>query len=195
MQSLGHEAGAGGDDSVGYAGFGYVPGAGNLFWMHAFAVRSPAMTLALILLSIAVVGISLSVLGVGANMIAGFTSIASVLVAALGIVSAPWLASRSGPGALACGAVALGVEVVAALLLLTSPPSNSHFWVPINLGRFGGVIVAELGLALTLHAAILRRLGPRRAVALVSANVLAVAIGVAIADWETRRLTFLTSTS
>jgi hypothetical protein len=155
--------------------------------MPAFGKRSPELTLVLILMSIAGVGIAVSVLGVGANTAAAFASIASVVVALFGIVSAPWLALRSGRGAVTCSAVGLAVEIVAAVLLLTSPPSNSHLWVPINLGRFGGVIISELGLALTLHAAALGRLGSRRALALVSANVLAVAIGVAVADWETRR--------
>ncbi len=119
-------------------------------------------------------------------MLTGFTGIASVLVAAFGIVTAPWLASRSGRGSVVCTAVAVGAEIVAALLLLTSPPSNSNLWVPINVGRFGGVIVAELGLALSLHAALLGRLGWRRALTLVSADVLAIAIGIAIAGWESR---------
>jgi hypothetical protein len=160
--------------------------------MRAFATRSPEVTLVIILLSIAGVGIALSVLGFGfgATMGTGIAGIASVLVAAFGIVTAPWLASRSGRGSVVCTGAGLVGVVIAALLLLTSPPSNSNLWVPINLGRFGGVLVAELGLALSLHAAVLGRLGPRRAVVLVSANVLALAIGVLFADWETRDLRF-----
>lgn len=139
----------------------------------------------LILLSVAGAGIALSVVTFGANMYVMGTSMAAALVGAIAIVTAGWLAPRSGRGAVVCSAVALGVEVVAALVLLTSPPSNSHLWVPINIGRFGGLIVAGLGLALTLHAAELRRLAPRE-VALVSVNILAIAIGIAFAGWESR---------
>jgi hypothetical protein len=149
-------------------------------------MRSPAVSLVFILLSIAGAGIALSVLGSRASMPTGFAGMASVLVAAFGIVTAPWLASRSSRGSVACGAVAVAAEVLAASLLLTSPASNSDLWVPINLGRFGGVLAAVLGLALSLHAALLGRIGTARALVLVSANVVAIAIGVAIADWETR---------
>jgi hypothetical protein len=150
------------------------------------------MTLVLILGSIAGVAIALSLLGFtfGATIGIGIAGITAVLVAVFGSMTAPLLASRSGRGSLACTAVGLIGVLVAALLLLTSPPSNSDLWVPINLGRFGGVLVAELGLALSLHAAVLGRLGPRRAVVLISANVLALAIGVLFADWETRDLRF-----
>jgi hypothetical protein len=81
---------------------------------------------------------------------------------------------------------AVALEVIATLLLLTSPPSNSHLWSPINIGRFGGVILAAILLAITLQAVVGRRISAGRAVALVSLNVLAIAIGVAIAGWETR---------
>lgn len=153
--------------------------------MYRFGMRSPVLRLALILLTVAGAGIALSVMAFGANMYVVGTGMAAALLAAIGLVSAGWLAPRSGRGAVVCSAVALGGEVVAALVLLTSPPSNSHLWVPINLGRFGGFIVAGLGLALTLHAAELRRLGPRQ-VALVSVNILAIAIGIAFAGWENR---------
>jgi hypothetical protein len=158
-------------------------------------MRSPAVTLVLILASIAAVSVALPVVGFAANLGAAnigtvFTGIASVLVAVFGSATAPWLASRSGRGSVVCSAVGLAAEVVAASLLVTSPPSNSNLWVPINLGRFGGVIVAVLGLALSLHAALLRRFGWGRALALVAANIIAVVIGVAIADWETRVQTF-----
>ncbi len=139
-----------------------------------------------ILLALAGAGIGLSVVLSGANMVTAGIGIASVLVAAIGIVSAPWLAPRSGPVGAACSVVGLGVVILAAVLLLTAPPSNSGLWVPINLGRFGGVIVAALGLALTVHAAVLGRLGLSRAVGLVLADMLALAIGVVFAGWETR---------
>lgn len=139
-----------------------------------------------ILLALAGAGIGLSVVVSGANMITAFIGTASVLVAAIGIVSAPWLAPRSGPAGVACSVVALAGEAVAALLLLTSPPSNSDLWVSINLGRFGGLIVAGLGVALTVHAAVLGRLGLSRTLVLFLADMLALAIGVAIAGWETR---------
>ncbi len=142
--------------------------------------------LVIILLAIAGAGIGLSVVLAGANMITAFVGMGSVLVAGVGIVTAPWLASRSGRGAVACTVVALAGVLLAVILLLPSPPSNSNLWVPINLGRFGGLIVAQLGLALTVHAALLRSLGPARALVLVSANVLAVVIGVAFAGWESR---------
>lgn len=148
-------------------------------------MRSPVLRLVLILLSVAGAGIALAVVTFGANMYVMGTSMAAAFVGVIGIVTAGWLAPRSGRGAVVCSAVGLGVEVVAALVLLTSPPSNSHLWVPINIGRFGGLIVAGLGLALTLHAAELRRLGPRP-VALVSVNILAIAIGIAFAGWENR---------
>lgn len=149
-------------------------------------MRSPVVALVVILLVVAGAGIGLSVVLAGANMITAFFGMGSALVAGLGIVSAPWLAPRSSLGAVACTVVALAGVLLAAILLLPSPPSNSHLWVPINLGRFGGLIVAQLGLALTVHAAVLRRLGPVRALVLLSANVLAVVIGVAFAGWESR---------
>lgn len=142
--------------------------------------------LVIILLAIAGAGIGLSVVLAGVNMITAFVGIGSVLVAGVGIVTAPWLASRSGRGAVACTVVAIAAVIVAALILVTSPPSHSSLWMPINIGRFGGVIVAQLGLALTLHAAVVRRLGPMQALVLVFANALAVAIGIAIAGWESR---------
>ncbi len=149
-------------------------------------MRSPVVALVVILLGVAGVGIGLGVVLAGANMITAFLGMASVLVAGIGIVSAPWLAPRSIHGAVACTVVALAGVLLAAILLLTSPPSNSDLWVPINLGRFGGLIVAQLGLALTVHAAVLRSLDPVRAIVLVSANVLAVVIGLAFAGWESR---------
>jgi hypothetical protein len=150
--------------------------------MRSFGTRSPEVTLALIFSSIAVVGIALSLLHFASVVVA----IASVVTAAGGIVTAPWLAGRSGRGSVGCSVVAVIAEIVAALLLLSSPASNSDLWVPINLGRFGGVIVAEFGLALSVHAAVLSRVRWGYALALVLANVVAIAIGVAIADWETR---------
>jgi hypothetical protein len=150
--------------------------------MRAFGTRSPEVTLAIIFSSIAAVGIALSLL----HFVPVVIGIASVLVAAGGIVTTPWLAVRSGRGSVACSTIAVVAEIIAALLLLSSPPSNSDLWVPINLGRFGGVIVAELGLALSVHAAVLGRVRWGYGLALVLANVVAVAIGVAIADWETR---------
>jgi hypothetical protein len=150
--------------------------------MRAFGKRSPQVTLVLILSLIGAMGIALSLL----HSVAGFTGAASVLVAAFGIMTSPWLAFRSERGSVACTTIALLAEIVAAVLLLSSPPSNSNLWVPINLGRFGGVIVAEFGLALSVQAAVLGRVRWGYALALVSANVLAVAIGVVFADWETR---------
>lgn len=149
-------------------------------------MRSPVVALVVILLVVAGAGIGLSVVLAGANMITAFFGMGSALVAGVGIVSAPWLAPRSSLGAVACTVVALAGVLLAAILLLPSPPSNSNLWVPINLGRFGGLIVAQLGLALTVHAAVLRSLGPVRALVLLSANVLAVVIGVAFAGWESR---------
>ncbi len=148
-------------------------------------MRSPVLRLVLILLSVAGAGIALAVVTFGANMYVMGTSMAAALVAAISVASAGWLAPRSRRGAVVCSAVALGIEVITALVLLTSPASNSHLWVPINLGRFGGLIVAGLGLALTLHAAELRRLGPRQ-VGLVLVNMIAIAIGIAFAGWESR---------
>jgi hypothetical protein len=154
--------------------------------MRALADRAPQPTLVFIFLAMAGVGIALGVFGFAANKTTGIAGIASLLIAAVGIVAAPWLAFRSRGGAFVCSALAITLEVVAALLLLTSPPSNSDLWVPINLGRFGGVLAGEMGLALSVHAAVLGRLGWGRATVLVLTNVLAVAIGVAIADWESR---------
>ncbi len=144
------------------------------------------MALVVILLALAGAGIGVSVVLSGANMVTGFIGMAAVLVAAIGIVSASWLAPRSARAAIACGVIALAGEALAALLLLTSPQSNSHFWVVINIGRFGGVLVAALGLALTVHAGLLGRLALRRAGVLVLVDMLAFAIGAAIAGWETR---------
>ena len=144
------------------------------------------MAFVVILLVVAGVGIGLSVVLAGANIITAFFGIASALVAGVGIVSAPWLAPRSSRGAVACTVVSLAAVLLAVILLLPSPPSNSSLWVPINIGRFGGLIVAQLGLALTAHAAVQRSLAPVRALMLVSANVLAVVIGVAFAGWESR---------
>jgi hypothetical protein len=149
-------------------------------------VRSPVSALVVILLVVAGVGIGLSVALAGANMITAGIGMASVLVAAIGIVCAPWLAPRSGPAGVACSLIGLGGVTIAALLLLSSPASNSDLWVLINLGRFGGVIVAILGLALTVHAAVLGRLGLSRAVGLALADILALAIGIVFAGWETR---------
>ena len=149
-------------------------------------MRSPVGALVVILLIVAGVGIGLSVALSGANMITAGIGMASVLVAAIGIVSAPWLAPRSGPAAVACTVIALVAVTSAAILLLPSPPSNSHLWVPINLGRFGGFAVAMFGLALTVHAAVLGRLGLGRAVGLVLVGILALAIAVAFAGWESR---------
>ena len=154
--------------------------------MRGISLRSPDALLGIIFLMMAGAGVALSVLGLGGNMVTGFTSMAAVFVAVLGLVITPWLASRSIRGAVVCAALGLALEVIAAGLLSTDPPSNSHFWVPINVGRFGGVIVGELGLALTAHAAVLRRVRPHRTLALVLINGLAVAIGATIASWETR---------
>ena len=121
--------------------------------MRSFGTRSPEVTLVLIFSSIAVVGIALSLLHL-ASVVVG---IASVLVAAMGIVITPLLAARSPRVSVASSTIAVIAEIVAALLLLSSPPSNSDLWIPINLGRFGGVIVAEFGLALSVHAAVVGR--------------------------------------
>ena len=154
--------------------------------MRGINLRSPDVLLGIIFLMMAGAGVALSLLGFGGNMVTGFISMAAVFVAVLGIVMAPWLALRSVSGAVVCAALGLALEIIAAGLLSTDPPSNSHFWVPINVGRFGGVIVGEFGLALTAHAAVLRRLRPGRTLALVLINGLAVAIGATIASWETR---------
>ena len=154
--------------------------------IYRCGVRSPEFTLVVILLLVAGAGIALSVVTFGANMLTVFTSIGAGFVAAIGAVTAPALAPRSVPAGVIGTVVAVALEGVAALLLLSFPASNSSLWVPINIGRFGGVIVAELALALSLHATVLRRLASRRAMALVSLNVLAIAIGVAIAGWENR---------
>jgi hypothetical protein len=82
--------------------------------------------------------------------------------------------------------LAVAMEVTAAVLLLSSPPSNSHLWVPINIGRFGGFVPAALGVALTLEAAALRRTDRRMVLALLVANFLAIAIGAAFLGWESR---------
>jgi hypothetical protein len=150
--------------------------------MPAFGKRSPQATLVLILSLIGAMGIALSLL----HFVAVFTGVASVLVAAFGIMTSPWLAFRSERGSVVCSTIALLAEIIAAVLLLSSPPSNSNLWVPINLGRFGGVIVAEFGLALSVQAAVLGRVRWGYALALVSASVIAIAIGLAFADWETR---------
>jgi hypothetical protein len=154
--------------------------------MRAVSGRSPQVTLVFILLATAGAGIALGVFGFAANKATGIAGIASVLVAAFGIVASPWLALHSRGGAITCTTLAVAGEVVAASLLLTSPPSNSDLWVPINIGRFGGVLVGEMGLALSVHAAVYGRLGWGRAVVISLANLVAVGIGVAIADWETR---------
>ena len=154
--------------------------------MRALVDRAPQPTLVVICLSIAGVGIALGVFGFAANKTTGLAGITAVLVAAIGIVAAPWLASRSRGGAIICSALGLIGEVVAASLLLTSPPSNSDLWIPINLGRFGGVLIAEMGLALSVHASVVGRLRWGRGLVFILASVLAVAIGVAIADWESR---------
>jgi hypothetical protein len=149
-------------------------------------MRSQTVTLVAILVVVAGVGIGLSLVLLGVNMVSGFTGMASALIAAIGIISAPWLAPRSGPVAVACSVAALAATALAALLLLSSPPSNSELWVLINVGRFGGLIVAGLGIALSLHAAVVRSIGPSRALGLVIANGVALAIGIAIAGWESR---------
>ena len=154
--------------------------------MPALADRGPQRTLIFILLAMAGVGIALGVFGAVANKTTGLAGIASVPVAGLGIVAATWLASRSRGGAIVCTALGLAGEVVAALLLITSPPSNSNLWIAINLGRFGGVLLAEMGLALSVHASVVGRLGWGRGLIFILANVLAIALGVALADWETR---------
>jgi hypothetical protein len=154
--------------------------------MRALADRAPQPTLVFICLAMAGVGIALGVFGAVANKTTGVAGIASVPVAGIGIVAAPWLAFRSRGGAIICSALGLIGEVVAALLFLTSPPSNSDLWIPINLGRFGGVLIAEMGLALSVHASVIGRLGRGRGLVFILASVLAVAIGVAIADWESR---------
>ena len=154
--------------------------------MRALADRAPQPTLVVICLVMAGVGIALGVFGAVANKTTGVAGIASVPVAAFGIVAAPWLALRSRGGAIVCSALGLIGEVVAALLLLTSPPSNSDLWIPINLGRFGGVLIAEMGLALSVHASLIGRVGWGRGLVFILASVLAVAIGVTIADWESR---------
>ena len=154
--------------------------------MRGINMRSPDVVLGIVLLVMAGAGVAVSLLGIGANMVSGFMSMAAVFVAVFGIVIAPWLAPRSVRGAVVCAALGLSLVVIAAGLLSTDPPSNSHFWAPINIGRYGGVIVSELGLALTAHAAVLGRLLPRRTLALVLINAVAVAIGAAIAGWETR---------
>lgn len=139
-----------------------------------------------IVLIVAGVGIGLSVALSGANWITAGIGIASALVAAIGIVCAPWLAPRSVSAGVACSVLGLGAVTIAAILLLSSPPSNSGLWVPINLGRFGGFMVAMLGLALTVHAAVLGRLGLIRAGGVVLAGLLALAVSIAFAGWETR---------
>lgn len=149
-------------------------------------MRSPVGALVVILLVVAGVGIGLAVVLAGANMITAFVGIASMLVAGVGIVSAPWLAPRSSRGAVACTVVSLASVLLAAILLLPSPPSNSNLWVPINLGRFGGLVVAQLGLAFSVHAGVVRSLTPVRALVLIAANLLAVIIGLAFAGWESR---------
>lgn len=154
--------------------------------MRALADRAPHPTLVFVFLAMAGVGIALGVFGAVANKTTGIAGIATVPVAGFGIVAAPWLAFRSRGGAIVCSALGLTGEVGAALLLLTSPPSNSDFWIPINLGRFGGVLFAEMGLALSVHAAVIGRLGWGRGLVFILASVLAIAVGVAIADWETR---------
>jgi hypothetical protein len=149
-------------------------------------MRSHVVTLVVILVVVAGVGIGLSLVLLGANMVTGFTSMASALVAAIGIISAPWLAPRSGPVAVACSVAALGATTLAALLLVSSPPNSSNLWVLINVGRFGGLIAAGLGIALSLHAAVVRSIGPSRAFGLFIASVIALAIGIAVAGWENR---------
>lgn len=154
--------------------------------MRGINLRSPDVVLGIVLLVMAGAGIALSLLGLGASMVTGFTSMSAVFVAVFGIVILPWLAARSVRGAVVCAALGLSLVVIAAGLLSTDPPSNSHFWAPINIGRYGGVFVGELGLALTAHAAVLGRIRAGRTLALVLINVVAVAIGAAIAGWETR---------
>ena len=139
-----------------------------------------------ILLALAGLGIGASVVLSGANTLTAFIGIGSVLVAGFGIVISPWLARRSARGGIACTVAGLAAVAVAAVLLLTSPASNSDLWVLINLGRFGGALAAALGLALTLHAAVLRTLGPSRALGLIAADVVALGVAVVIAGWETR---------
>jgi hypothetical protein len=146
-------------------------------------MQSQTVTLVVILVVVAGVGIGLSLVLLGVNMVTGLTSTVSALIAAIGIISAPWLAPRSGPVAIACSVAALAATALAALLLVSSPQSNSELWVLINVGRFGGLIAAGLGIALSLHAALVRSIGPSRALGLVVANVAALVIGIAIAGW------------
>ena len=140
----------------------------------------------IILLALAGAGIGASVVLSGANMITTFVGIGSVLIAGFGIVTAPWLSRRSAPGAVASTVTGVAGEALALLLLLTSPATNSDLWMPINLGRFGGVLFAQLGVALALHAAYMRTLGPGRVAGLVLTNGVALGIAAVIAAWETR---------
>ncbi len=82
--------------------------------------------------------------------------------------------------------LALALEIIAVLLLLTNPPSNSHLWSPINIGRFGGVIAAGIALALTVQALAEHRIRADRSVILISLNSLALVIGTTSLNWETR---------